>query len=218
MAKYRLVNCEFLIASSFKVNVSNKGKLLYYQMLVSADDRGFVDTTKDIIEALTNNDKEFGEAITLELLENTYNSALNELIEKGFIYEFKDNHGNAIHLIRHWFFHNKLVKGLWTNYRNFLDEVYLDNNEYIIGKKPFKEDKIKQNKLKQIKLKQIKIIHNEEEQDGTELENDSDNSSLLNEFLVSKGVSSIKELTPEDLQEWYDLILKSEDNDEEEEL
>ena len=59
MSKHRLVNCEFIHASSFKVNLSNKAKLLYLMMLTSADDKGFVDTTNDIINALKTNDNEF---------------------------------------------------------------------------------------------------------------------------------------------------------------
>ena len=48
MARHRLVNCEFLNAGSFKVNVSNRAKLLYLMMIVSGDDRGFVDSTQDL--------------------------------------------------------------------------------------------------------------------------------------------------------------------------
>lgn len=152
MAKHRLVNCDFLNAASFKVNISNKAKLLYLMMIVSADDKGFVDTTNDLISTLTNNEKEFNDTISLELLENTFTSALEELKDKGYIYEFVDNHKNKIHLIRHWFFHNKLIKGLWTNYRSFLEQTYLEENEYKLGKKPLKEDNnINQNKPKQYK-------------------------------------------------------------------
>ena len=162
MSKHRLINCEFICASSFKVNVSNKGKLLYLLMFACGDDRGFVDTTNDIINALTTNEKEVEQVTSLALLENDYNSALNELIDKGFLYEFKDNHGNRVHLIRHWFYHNKLVKGLWTNYRNFLDMVYLENNEYKLGPKPLKEEnKIKE--IKEDKLNDYKLSDDEEQ-------------------------------------------------------
>lgn len=144
MAKHRLLNCEFINAGSFKVNVSNRAKLLYLLMFANADDRGFVDTTQNLIKTLEDNDQEFDKVERLELLENTYNTALSELLEKGYVYEFKDNHNNRVHLIRHWFYHNKMIKGLWTNYRNFLNQVYLQDNEYLLGKKPLKEDKIKE--------------------------------------------------------------------------
>lgn len=161
MAKHRLINCEFLNAGSFKVNISNKAKLLYLMMIISADDRGFVDTTQDLINSLTSNEKDFNKTISLELLENTYNTALDELLQKGYIYEFKDNHKNRVHLIRHWFYHNKLKKGLWTNYRNFLAQVYLEDNEYLIGKKPLKEDKIKEDNLNQDKVNQSEVNDDE---------------------------------------------------------
>ena len=153
MAKHRLINCEFINASSFKTGVSNKGKLLYLLMLLNGDDRGFVDTTQDLINTLTTNEKEYGETISLELLENTYNSALSELLDKGYLYEFKDNHHNKVHLIRHWFYHNKYVKGLWTNYKAFLNQVYLDGGEYIIGKKPLKENNTNESNENEIKEK-----------------------------------------------------------------
>ena len=147
MAKKRLLNCEFINASSFKVNLSNKAKLLYVYMFVNADDKGFVDTTNEIIESLTKNDTDFRNEINLELLENDYNSALVELIGRGLIFEFRDNHGNRIHLIRHWYYHNKMVKGLWTNYGGLLEKVHVSNNEYILGKKPLKENNINETNI-----------------------------------------------------------------------
>ena len=152
MAKHRLLNCEYVLAGSFKVNLSNKAKLLYFLMFASADDKGFVDNTNDLIISLEENDKNLGNELGLTLLNNDYQSALNELKDKGLIYEFEDNHYNKVHLIRHWFYHNKFVKGLWTNYQNFLSKVYLSGNEYLLGKKPFKEDKLKENNLNQDKL------------------------------------------------------------------
>ena len=48
-------------------------------------------------------------------------------------------------MIRHWFLHNKYIKGLWTNYRTFLNKVDLLDNEYV--RKPLKESNIKDNKV-----------------------------------------------------------------------
>ena len=141
MAKFRLVNCDFVNSGSFKVNVSNKAKLLYLLMLMSGDNYGFVDTTNDLINALESNEKDFNNAINLDLLENTYKSALCELIDKGYLYEFSDKHNNKVHLVRHWFFHNKFMGGLWTNYKVFYQQVHLENGEYVLGKKPYKENK-----------------------------------------------------------------------------
>ena len=155
MAKFRLLNCEFVNSGAFK-NLSNKGKLLYYQMFTSGDDMGFVDSTNDIINALETNDKENNVDSGLQLLNNDYHSALQDLIDKGYLYEFSDNHSNKVHLIRHWFYHNRQVKGLWTNYGRFLAQVHIENNEYVLGKKPI----IKENKIKQLKTKQNKITNN----------------------------------------------------------
>ena len=151
MPRFRLLNCDFITSGSFKLNLSNKAKLLYLMMFANGDDRGFVDNTNDIIRALENNDNENGIDSGLTLLNTDYASGLQELVEKGLLYEFSDNHNNKVHLIRHWFYHNKLVKGLWTNYRNFLERVYIENNEYILGKKPLKENNINGNKTKHIK-------------------------------------------------------------------
>lgn len=152
MAKHRLINCEFLNAGSFKVNVSNKAKLLYLSMLTAADDLGFVDTTQDIVNALKKNDNDFEKTENMALFENTYETALQDLLDKGYLYEFQDSHYNKVHLIRHWFFHNKLIKGLWTNYGKFKDMVVIRNNEYVM--KPLKEDNINQSNINQDKPKQ----------------------------------------------------------------
>ena len=124
-------------------------------MFVNADDRGFVDIAQDLINVLEKNDADFDNKVSLDLLENSYQSALSELIDKGYLYEFKDKHRNKIYLIRHWFFHNRYIKGLWTNYSTFLGQVHLENNEYILGRKPLKED-INENNINDSKLNEIK--------------------------------------------------------------
>lgn len=130
-------------------------------MITNGDDRGFVDSVQDLINALTNNEKEFDNTISLELLENTYNSALQELLDKGYIYEFKDSHSNRVYLIRHWFYHNKYKTGLWTNYKSFFEQVHLENNEYVMGKKPLKEDKLNETNTNQTKPNQEEVSDEE---------------------------------------------------------
>lgn len=185
MARQRLINCEFINAASFKVNVSNRAKLLYLMMFMNGDDRGFVDTTQDLINALEKNDNELDKVERLELLENTYNTALEELLDKGYILEFKDNHGNKVHLIKHWFYHNRYKTGLWTNYKNFMDLVHLENNKYVLGnKKPLKEDKVNET--------------NEEL-------NETNIKELLEEPKKKKKATENDELTEEDLPFPVDL-------------
>ena len=173
MAQYRLINCEFVNASSFKNNVSNKAQLLYLSMIFKGDDLGFVDTTRNIIESLKDNDNTFTKTENLSLLENTYESALQELISNGYLYEFTDKHQNKIHLIRHWFFHNKYKQGLWTNYQAFRKQVYLENGEYLMGK-PKKENN-KENKIKQDKINEYKVS-----EETIQTENDIEDSDELN--------------------------------------
>ena len=40
---------------------------------------------------------------------------------------------NKVHLIRHWFIHNKWRKGLWTNYGSFLKQVELVEGKYVLN-------------------------------------------------------------------------------------
>lgn len=156
MAKHRLINCEFVNAGSFKVNVSNRAKLLYFSMFAAADDKGFVDTTNDIINALEQNDANFDNKVSLELIESSFKSALTELIDRGYLFEFKDKHLNKIHLIRHWFLHNKWKDHLWTNYFNFLNQVKIENGEYVM--KPLKEVKVKENNINQDNINEYKEV------------------------------------------------------------
>ena len=121
--KQRLINCDFINAMS----VSNKAKLLYVYMFVNADDLGFVSNVSNIITLLTSNE---GENNSLELLNNDYNSALEELGQMGLLYRFTDKHNNSAYLIRHWFIHNKWKKELRTNYYKFRQLVKLEDYEY----------------------------------------------------------------------------------------
>ena len=189
MSKKRLINCDFLNASSFKVNLSNKAKLLYLFMFANADDKGFVDTTNEIIQSLEENDKNFEPNINMSLLGNDYKSALDQLINTGLLYEFIDNHQNHIYLIRHWYLHNKMLKGLWTNYGAFFKQVEVIDNE---SKR--KEPKENNNINKEVKLNEInisedkliygKVIGNDHNLTDTDLNNENDND-LINSICGS---------------------------------
>lgn len=129
MARHRLLNCEFVEDSRFKVKLTNKAKLLYFFMFVSADDKGFVGNALELIDTLNKNDDDSG---SLELVQNKYEDSIHELVDKGFLYCFKDNHNNNIYLIRHWFCHNKYYDKAWTNYGKYLKKVKLSNGEYTL--------------------------------------------------------------------------------------
>lgn len=132
MATKRMVNCDFLNASKFKTRLSNKAKLLYFYMFLNADDKGFVDTTEEIMDTLTNNDVNFHSQGSLDLIENTYHSSLIELITNGLVYEFLNHHNEKTHLIRHWHFHNVMLKNPYSNYNSLLKRVKMIDNEYIL--------------------------------------------------------------------------------------
>lgn len=150
MAKQRLINCDFLL-NEFS-GMGNKAKLVYYTLIINADDMGFVGIANKLVEELDKADKE----ISLELLENTHNTALQDLVDKGYLYVFRNNYGNNIYLIRHWFIHNKWRKGLTTNYTKFLKQVELIDGKWV--KKPLKENKI--NKVNEIK--ETNVIDNQD--------------------------------------------------------
>lgn len=135
MPKYRLINCDFLDDSKFKVELSNKAKLLYLYMFISADDRGFVGKTLEIIKTLNENDENFGDKETLNLVPYTYENALNELMDRGLLFEFTNKYKSKTHLIRHWYCHNKYYKKAWTNYSEYSKLVRLKENEYVLRKK-----------------------------------------------------------------------------------
>ena len=103
--KKRMINCEFVQASSFKFKRSNQAKLLYFYMICSADDKGFVDNVDELIELLTYNENKFKNN-----LQNTFEQSVKELVDKALLIRFNDNHGNSIYLIKHWFMHNVIPK------------------------------------------------------------------------------------------------------------
>lgn len=180
MAKKRLINCDFLNASSFMENLSNKAKLLYVYIFLNSDDRGYCGNAKSLMETLEKNDSNHQQE-NLSLLGNSYECAIEELIEKSLVLEFKDKHQNKIYLVKHWFVHNNYKKGLTTNYLNFLKQVELRDNEY--QRKPLKESNININQDKPI---QDNIEHStlQKEWDelmqgfGNEKESDDDNTDL----------------------------------------
>ena len=182
-------------------HISNKGKLLYYTFFVNADDKGFVGNGKELIESLQGKTNESGE-VNLSLLDNDFVSALHELLEQGLLYEFKSNHNNRVYLIRHWYYHNKLRQGLWTNYYKYLCMVEVVNNEYVLKEKPLKEKKLNENKLNEIKtIPDNSLIYNDELTEPI---------TTLEDFLKSKRVEKYSDLTEEQKKEWEEILDKIE--------
>lgn len=121
MANQRLLNCDFFLKGAFDDVSSNKAKLLYFCFFINADDYGFVGNSAKIIKSL-NEQEEDNNA----LVQYTYEIAANELVDRGFLLKFTDNHQNNIYLIRHFFIHNKYnPKYISTNYFSLRAKVEL---------------------------------------------------------------------------------------------
>ena len=180
MIRQRLINCDFLNASTFINGLGNKAKLLYLLMITNADDLGFVSNTHTLIEVLTTNDDE-SHQVNLELLKNDYTSALVELINKTYIYRFMDKHGNDVYVIKHWFMHNRWKKGLRTNYFTFYSKLEMENGEYYLkgkGEKPIKESKEKEKKENKNKVNDKEFDEMLNEISGDDEEDNDDPDSL----------------------------------------
>ena len=185
----RLINCDFLNASGFKVNLTNDAKLLYFYFLINADDKGFVANAKELCETLDR---------CKETLENTlfqinYNDALQELVDKRLLFVFVDKVGNKTYLIRHWFLHNRYKPNLHTNFTWLLAKVELVDGKYQMkdfDEKPFKE---KQSKINQNKINQNKVNNN----NNSSLNEDSNNDDTKPQWeqdwdYFLKGIENIK--------------------------
>lgn len=168
MINKRLINCDFLNVSGFKLELSNKAKLLYFFFLTNADDWGFVGNAKDLAETLDRCEENFENT----LFTFSYLEATKELVDKRLVYEFVDKCKNRIYLIRHWFFHNKRQDFLTTNFMSLAKKVELINNEYQL--KPLREEEDKDKN----KIKENKENQNLKSNSLKDMMNDIDTSSI----------------------------------------
>ena len=167
MINKRLVNCDFLNESSFTSCLSNKAKLVYFLFLTNADDKGFVGNGKDIAETLDRCEETFENT----LFAYKHTDAISELVDRRFVYEFKDKVGNSIYLIKHWFLHNKDNPYGDTNYKSLLKKVELIDGEYQM--KNHEEGK-------PLKEKEIKVKQNKDKSNSNHNDCDIDSNALLN--------------------------------------
>lgn len=135
-----MINCDFVNASSFKLKTSNRAKLLYFFMLSNADDKGFVDNADELIELLDSNDRKLGNDSNLTLMPDNFETALDDLIEKGLLYKFEDRHNNKIYLIKHWYLHNQIPtdRVRKSSYEKYLEKVEINSDreyEFITNAK-----------------------------------------------------------------------------------
>lgn len=136
----RLINCDFIN----NMETSNKARLVYFMFIANADDLGFVGNGDKLAQSLNQNEESYDNA----LFQLKYEDAINELLDKGFIYRFTNNHKGNTYLIRHWFIHNKYKYGLRTLFFGFYKLVELIDGEYHMRG----EDKVKQSKINQNKV------------------------------------------------------------------
>lgn len=174
MIKQRLINCDFLNVGGFTDNLSNKAKLLYFYFLTNADDKGFVGNGVSIANSLDQCEQNFENV----LFTYKYIDSLNELVERGYVYEFIDRHKNRVFLIRHWFFHNKPQKFFNTNYVSLMSKVDLIDNEYVL-----KTNKERNPLLKEKNLTENNVTeHNKKESIKENSEWESEWDKTLNEL------------------------------------
>ena len=164
MINYRLINCDFLNASTF-LKLSNKAKLLYYAFITNSDDLGLVGNCDTIIDILYKYDDGYENAKMLgleEQLKNDYLNAKIELINKCYVYLFNDKLGNEIFVIKHWFLHQKYREGLRTNYYSIYKSLSMYGGEYYIKdskEKPIEREEINRKESKE-KEKEDKVTEN----------------------------------------------------------
>ena len=126
MANQRLLNCDFFLKGAFDNVSSNKAKLLYFYLFINADDMGFVGNADKVIKNLNEESQEEN-----GLVEYKFENAADELVNKGYLFRFGDNHGNQILLIRHFFMHNKYnSRYCTTNYFSLRAQVELIDGCY----------------------------------------------------------------------------------------
>lgn len=122
----RLINTRFI---KTLVNLTNRALLLYHQLIVWADSMGAIGETEIIITLLQHKADNEGD-MGMGLIKTDYHSALDELIEKGLVYEVPLTSGNKVHIIKHWWLHNKWKKYLKSNYFKAISQFYIEAGEY----------------------------------------------------------------------------------------
>lgn len=214
----RLINTNFLKSLT---RLTNRALLLYYSFITWADSMGAVGEAEVILtllQAKADNEGDTG----VGLVKTDYRSALDELVEKGLVYEVKLTGGNAVYIIKHWWLHNKWRKYLKTNYFKAINEFYIEAGEYRPknerkkkNQKERKEEQVTKTKTKtnsnsdELQTSQVECVGtheeplcNEEEAEITELR--------LDLTLLAHG-----ELSEEELDTLYGkLIEKGADEDE----
>ena len=100
MARRRMFSLEIVDSDSFN-EMSTEACVLYFHMVMHADNRGYVNCAKTIISNL----------------QGANTGHLIELLNKRFVLKRKED----VYLIKHWYIHNDIPKGR-VEETNYIDD------------------------------------------------------------------------------------------------
>lgn len=172
-----------------------------------------------LLQAKADNEGDTG----VGLVKTDYRSALDELVEKGLVYEVKLTGGNAVYIIKHWWLHNKWRKYLKTNYFKAINEFYIEQGEYRPknerkkkNQKERKEEQITKTKTKtKTNYSSNEELTSQDECVGTHEEplcNEEEEQDQLYYDILLMGSG---ELTDEEVESLHDKMLEKGANEEE---
>ena len=112
MAERRMLAKSIMDSDAFS-DLPIESQMLYVRLNLAADDDGFVSNPRSIMR-----------------MYGASNDSMKLLIEKNFVLAFQKG-DNFVYLIKHWRVHNYIQKDRHkaSTYREFLREVYLDENK-----------------------------------------------------------------------------------------
>lgn len=99
-----------ITSSDAFLSMSHQSQVLYFQLVMSADNRGYINNARAIIS----------------MFDGISTDNLKELIAKKFILD----RGNGLYLIKHWYIHNDIPTYMAeeSNYIEDLSSLYFDSN------------------------------------------------------------------------------------------
>lgn len=220
MAKCRMVS-DLIVRSENFLSMSYQAQLLYLQLLLDADDEGFVSGARRIAK-----------------LVGVKRSAIDELISKELLIFFDSS---GVSVIRHWFIHNKLkasriVRTIYTeesekvclnekkiyvlrqkdgnsdddggpNGPSNNDQKESNNRDNLSQEDKIREDKIRQDKRRQDKTRQDKTKKERERESFSSLPNVATLDDLKR--MTTLEINEKPKLTIEEYTKAFECIEKS---------
>ena len=208
----RLINTNFLKSLT---RLTNRALLLYYSFITWADSMGAVGEAEVILtllQAKADNEGDTG----VGLVKTDYRSALDELVEKGLVYEVKLTGGNAVYIIKHWWLHNKWRKYLKSNFYKAINQFYIEAGEYR-PKNERKKKNQKESEEEQVTKTNTKTKTNSNSNElrtsqmecvGTHEEPLCNEEEEQDELYLDILIRGNGELTDEEVESLHDTMLK----------